>query len=137
MPKKPQLLLFTATSITYCQKTQFTPDKDTSVPLSPKCLKCIHKVIRPLLYYAQAVDNKLLVAFNAISSQQAKAMVHTEQLVEMLLNYIATYSNKGIVYRASDMVLCTHADAGYLNETKSHSRANGWIYFELLCDCYG
>ena len=60
-----------------------------------------------------------------------------EQLVEMLLNYVATYSNKGIVCRASDMVLCTHADAGYLNETKSHSRANGWIYFEIHCGCYG
>jgi hypothetical protein len=84
-----------------------------------------------------AVDNKLLVALNAISSQQAKAMVHTEQLVEMLLNHGVTYSNKGIVYRASDMVLCTHADAGYLNETKSHSRANGWIYFETCCGCYG
>jgi hypothetical protein len=46
----------------------------------------------------------------------------------MLLNYVATYSNKCIVYRASDMVLCTHADAGYLNETKSHSRAGAHIY---------
>jgi hypothetical protein len=69
------------------------------------------------MYYAQAVDNKLLVALNAISAQQAKATIHMEQLVETLLNYIATYPNDGIVYRASDMVLCTHADAGYLNKT--------------------
>jgi hypothetical protein len=26
------------------------------------------------------------------------------------------------------MVLCTHADAGYLNETRSHSRAGAHIY---------
>jgi hypothetical protein len=51
-----------------------------------------------------------------------------EQLVEMLLNYAATYSNNGIVYRASDMVLCTHADAGYLNITQSCSRAGAHIF---------
>jgi hypothetical protein len=38
-------------------------------------------------------------------------MIHTEQLMKMLLNYVATYLNNGIVYRASDMVLCMHADA--------------------------
>jgi hypothetical protein len=46
----------------------------------------------------------------------------------MLLNYVATYPNDGIVYRASDMVLCTHADAGYLNETRSCSRAGAHMY---------
>jgi hypothetical protein len=56
-------------------------------------------------------------------------MVHTEQLVETLLNHVATYPNYGIVYRASDMVLCTHADAGYLNESRSRSRAGAHIYF--------
>jgi hypothetical protein len=46
----------------------------------------------------------------------------------MLLNYISTYPNDGIVYRASDMVLCLHADAGYLNETRSCSRAGEHIF---------
>jgi hypothetical protein len=45
-----------------------------------------------------------------------------------LLDYVATYPNDGIVYRASDMVLCAHADASYLNETKSCSRAGAHIY---------
>ena len=39
-----------------------------------------------------------------------------------------TYPNDGIVYRASDMVLCAHADAGYLNESKSCSRAGAHIF---------
>jgi hypothetical protein len=38
------------------------------------------------------------------------------------------YPNDGIVYRASDMVLCAQADASYLNETKSCSRAGAHIY---------
>ncbi len=104
------------------------PDKDTLAPLSPERIKRIQKNIGFLLYYAQAGNNELLVALNAISARQAKVTVHMEQLVEMLLNYVATYPNNGIVYRASDMVLCAHADAGYLNKTQSCSRAGAHIF---------
>ena len=74
------------------------------------------------------MDNKLLVALSAIASHQSKAKIHTEQLVHTLLDYVATYPNDGIVYRASDMVLCVHADASYLNKTESCSRAGAHIY---------
>ncbi len=65
---------------------------------------------------------------NAIAACQSKATIHTEQLVHTLLDYVATYPNDGIVYRASDMVPHAHADAGYLNKTKSRSRAGAHIY---------
>ncbi len=55
-----------------------------------------------------------------------------EKLVHTLLDYMATYPNDGIVYRASDMVLCAHADAGYLNETKSRSRAGHTSTFRKM-----
>ena len=45
-----------------------------------------------------------------------------------LLDYVATYPNHGILYRASDMVLVTHADAGFHNETKGRSRAGAHIF---------
>ncbi len=128
MPKKPQLMPFTTTPIAYGQKDQYTPGKDTSAPLLPECIKHIQKIIWSLLYYAQAVNNKLMVALNAISARQAKETVHTEQLIETLPNYVATYPNSSIVYRASDMVLCAHADAGYLKETWSCSRAGAHIF---------
>jgi hypothetical protein len=51
-----------------------------------------------------------------------------EQLAHTLLDYVDTYPNDGIGYRASNMVLCAHADASYLNKTKSHSRAGAHIY---------
>ena len=54
--------------------------------------------------------------------------MHTEQLVHMLLDYVATYPNDNIVYRACNMVLCVHVDASYFNKTKSHSRAGAYIY---------
>jgi hypothetical protein len=127
-PRKRQLSPFIAAPIAYGQKTQFTPEEDTSAPLSAERLLRVQKIIGSLLYYARAVDNKLLVALNAIAARQSKATIHTEQLVHTLLDYVATYPNDGIVYRASDMVLCAHADAGYLNETKSRSRAGAHIY---------
>jgi hypothetical protein len=114
--------------IAYGKKKQYTSDKDALAPLLPERIKHIQKIIRSLLYYAQAVDSKLLVALNAISAQQAKATVHMEQLVETLLNYVTTYPNNGILYRANDMVLCVHADAGYLNKTPSHRRAGAHIF---------
>jgi hypothetical protein len=78
--------------------------------------------------------HKLLVSLNAISAQQAKARIHTEQLVETLLNYLTTYPND-FVCRASGMVLCTHADAGYLNETRPAAEqvhiSNSWKMIKL------
>ena len=39
-----------------------------------------------------------------------------------LLDYVATYSNDGIIYRASGMVLAAHSDAAYLNVSNTCSR---------------
>jgi hypothetical protein len=74
------------------------------------------------------VDNKLLVALSAIAARQAKATIATEQAVDLLLDYVATYPNDSIVYWASGMILCAHADAGFLNKTNSCSRAGAHIY---------
>ena len=41
---------------------------------------------------------------------------------------MATYPADDIVYRTSDMILCTHVDAGFLNETNSRSRVGAHIF---------
>ncbi len=51
-----------------------------------------------------------------------------EQAVHLLLNYVATYPNDGTVYRASEMILCAHANAGFLNESQSCSHAGAHIF---------
>ena len=83
-----------------------------------------------LLYYACAVDNKVLVTLStiSISVRQAKATVNTKACVKILLDYMATYPNGRIVYQASDTILCGHADAGYLNKTNAQSWAGSHIY---------
>ena len=40
-----------------------------------------------------AVNNKLLVALSAIEAQQAAETEDTEEAIEQLLDYVATYPN--------------------------------------------
>jgi hypothetical protein len=81
-----------------------------------------------LLYCMPAVDNKLLVALSAIAARQSCATVATKQAVHLLLDYVATYLSNGIIYQASDMVLCARLDAGFLNRTNSRSCAGAHIF---------
>ena len=64
------------------------------------------------------MDNKLLVGLSAIGSQQAAATQRTNESINQILDYCATYPADGILYRASNMVLCAHSDAGLHNESK-------------------
>jgi hypothetical protein len=69
-----------------------------------------------------------LVALSAIAARQAYTTVTTEQAVHLLLDYVATYPADGIVYRSSDMILCAHTDASFLNETNSRSQVGAHIF---------
>ncbi len=104
------------------------PKADTTELLDNHRKRQVQEIVGSLLYYAQAMDNKLLVALSAIAARQSCATVATEQAVHLLLDYVVTYPSDGIVYRSSDMVLCAHADAGFLNKTNSRSHAGAHIY---------
>ena len=84
--------------ILYGATEQLLPDKDNSPPLSDNGIKHIQGIISLLLYYAQAIDNKLLATLSTISSQQAKATKNTAKVVHQLLDYVATYLSEGITY---------------------------------------
>jgi hypothetical protein len=127
-PPKSQFSPYKCLPISYGAKTQLTPESDTSELLDDSRKHRILKIVGSLLYYAHAVDNKLLVAFSAITARQAKANVATEQAVHLLLDYVATYPNDGIVYHASNMILCAHSDAGFPNELQSRSQAGAHIF---------
>jgi hypothetical protein len=127
-PNKRRLSPYKCLPIFYGTKSQLTPEADASELLDEHHKRRIQEIVGSLLYYAIAVDNKLLVTLSAIAARQAYATVATEQAVHLLLDYVATYPADGIVYRSSDMVLCAHADAGFLNETNSCSRAGAHIF---------
>ena len=88
----------------------------------------VQEIVGACLFYGRAVDNKLLVAINTISSQQAHATEDTNKAITTLLDYLATYPDDGILYRASDMILIAHSDSGFHNETKGRIRAGAHIF---------
>jgi hypothetical protein len=127
-PRKPQHSPHAHREIVYGAKEHFLPDNDTSAPLDDKGIKRIQGIIGSLLYYARAVDNKLLATLSTISSQQAHATENTATAVNQLLDYVATYPSDGITYRASSMILAAHSDASFLTETGSRSRVGAHIF---------
>ena len=97
-PRSSQFSPHKCLSISYGAKTQLTPEADTSVLHDDARKHHIQKIVGALLYYAHAIDNKLHVALSAIAASQSKATVATEQAVNHLLDYVATYPNNDIVY---------------------------------------
>ena len=72
--------------------------------------------------------NKVLVRLSSIGAQQAATTERTNEEINQLLNYSATYPANGIIYCSSDMVLCAHYDTGFHNEIKVLSRAGAPIF---------
>ena len=64
------------------------------------------------------MNNKLLVDLSVIGANQASATAKTRKSINQLLDYYAKYTDDGIVYQSSDMILTAHYDAGFNNETK-------------------
>ena len=74
------------------------------------------------------MDRKLLMDLSAIGAQQAAATEYTDIAIHKLIYYFATYTNSGIIYRTSDMIMCAHSYAAYLNESKACSQAVSFIF---------
>jgi hypothetical protein len=127
MPTKHQLSPHKHCKIVFDQTTQLTHVDPCSPPLSTEGVKRIQGIIGALLYHARAIDNKLLATLSTLSSQQATATNATNDAINQLLDYLATYPDNGTTYRASNMILCAHADAGFHNESKGHSQASAHI----------
>ena len=127
-PGKPQLSPHKYIPIQYGAKVQHLAPANTSPPLDAAGVKRVQGIAGALNWYGRATDNKLLVSLSAIGFQQASATKATGAAIDQLLDYVATYPNDGITYRASDMLLAAHADAGYLNKSKGRSCAGVHIF---------
>ena len=101
---------------------------DTSPPLNYKGIKRVQGIVGVLLYLGRAFNNTLLVSLSAIGAQHEAATKETADEIGKLLDYVATYPDDGILFRKSDMILAAHLDAGFLNESKSRSRAGAHIF---------
>ena len=70
----------------------------------------------------------MIAALSAIGDQHAAATEETAAAIEELLDYVATYPDDGILFRKNDMILVTHADTGFINESRAISRAGAHIF---------
>ena len=68
-------------------KEQLAPEYDTTPSLDGQGKKRVQGIVGALLYYARAVDNKLLVGLSAIGSQQASATQCTNEAIDQILDY--------------------------------------------------
>ena len=107
---------------------QYSPDADNSAPLEKQDAKFIQAVTGTFLYYARAADPTLLTSLSAIAAMQSKPTEKTMENVKQFLDYVAGQEEAVITYRASDMILAVHSDAGYCNEPNARSRAGGHFY---------
>ena len=105
-------------------------EEDTSPKLNNEGIKCVQDIVGALLYYAQAVHNRLIVGLSAIGAQQVSATEQTAAAINQILDHVATYLNYGITYRASDMILEAHSDAGFNNESKARSRVGAHKFYQ-------
>ena len=90
--------------------------------------KNIQQVCGKFLFYGQAVDSTILTAISAIASEQATPTTDTMAKANQLLDYLASQEEAIITYSASNMILASHSDAGYLNEPQARSRAGGHFF---------
>ena len=90
--------------------------------------KYIQQVLGTFLYYARAADPTILVALNAIASEQASPTKSTMKKVDQFLDYAASQEQAVLTYEASDMVLAVHSDASHLSKSKARSRAGGHFF---------
>ena len=127
-PKKPQLSPHAHIPIDYGEYQQIATPEDTHKPLDTKGVKQVQGIVGVLQYVARAVNNKLLVAISTIVSQQVTATANTNTEITQMLDYVATYPDNSILFRASSMVQTAHADTGFLNEAKVRSRSGAQIF---------
>jgi hypothetical protein len=113
----------------YGAKSQTIPaDGPPASPLTDAHRKTLQEIIGVFLYYARAVDPMMLPAVNKLGSRQATADSSIFKDTDRLFQYASRWRNAVTRIKPSDMQLYVHSDASYLSESKSRSRAGGFMY---------
>ena len=135
LPKRPQNSPYPFTPPKYGAKVQYAEGEDNSLLLDKEGKKMVQQVSGKFLWYSRAIDSTMLTALSTIASQQGEPTEETMNKVRWFLDYCASQEDAVITYRASNMVLAGHSDAGYLNEKKARSRAGGHWFLSNNDEC--
>ena len=98
---------------TYCTKTLYANIKNADLVDAQSTLY-VQQLCGTFLYYSIAVDQTMLVAFNAITTSQSHTITTTIQDIVWLLNYASTHPDATLHYHASNMILHVDRDVSYL-----------------------
>ncbi len=98
----------------------------------PNLAKTTQNIFNKLLRRSSTTHKQLTAQY----SQHSAQLLPNKQLppqktmtnVKQLLDYISTQEEVIITYRASDMILSVHSNAGYCNNKKAQSQAGGHFY---------
>jgi hypothetical protein len=126
-PTTPQHAPYKEMPIQYDTKIQKV-EEDNSPPLLAKEIKRVQDIAGTLLYYGRAVNSTLLALLSTIAARQSHGTKALQEACHQLLDYVATHTNAGIRFHASDIILAVHTDASYLSEPGGKSRAAGHFY---------
>ena len=91
MPHTPQHRPYRAPEKVYGAAAQDAIPPDETAKLDEEKIKLIQQVIGVYLYYGRAVDNTILPAFSAITSEQLEGTNRTMKKTIQLLDYFATH----------------------------------------------
>lgn len=96
--------------------------------------KELQRMVGYFRYYAESIDCTQLVKLGQLASQQNRPTEATKREAAAFLDYVATWPNATLVYRASDMVLRTISDGSHRGEPNGGCRIGG-IHFLGSADC--
>ena len=75
--------------------------EDDSPEINPEEANKIQQVVGTFLYYAHAVDPKMIVSQNKIAAKQSKSTQETAKRFLQLLNYMSTHPDVITIYHVS------------------------------------
>ena len=105
--------------------------EDVDIPsLDAKDIKRVQPIVGALLFHGKEVDNKVLVSLNTIGTQYEAATESTNEAIDHLIDYLATYPNDGIIYRSSKIILAAHSYYGFHNESTGRSRTGYHVFLD-------
>ena len=110
-PRNTQHSPYKHAPIIYGAKVQYDTKYDDIPPLDADGILRVQSIVGALMFYGWAVDNKILVFISKLGQQQADATQSTNDTILYLLEYVATYTSDGIIFRSSEIILSEHSDA--------------------------
>jgi hypothetical protein len=105
-----------------------SPPLDTSPKLDAKGIKGVQQIVGGILYYAWAINMRVLKVLSSIAVEQKKASEKTMARCTQLLDYLLHNADVKVCFHASDMILNIHSNASYLLEGQAQSHACGHFF---------